>query len=160
MSINLLDLRHLRIGTKEEISSIINIRDGQFSVCTENETIYVFVLNGSKYLIDNEKVLSSDVSSDSRWIYANANVPFGYSYEFDKNDWVLDDTGDNYKLVVEDSNHVIQTDKTLIQIYDYQSNLVGVTNIGKENGLYVLTTCVDPDCRFKGRAIIIPTNKV
>lgn len=160
MSINLLDLRHLRIGTKSEISSIVNIRDGQFSVCTENETIYVFVLNGSQYVIDNEKVLSSDVSSDSRWVYANINVPFGYVYEFDASDWVLDDTGDNYKLTVEDRNRVIKTDKTMIQIYDSQSNLIGVTDIGKEDGLYVLTTCSDPDNRFKGRAIIIPTNKM
>lgn len=159
MSINLLDLRHLRVGTKAEIIEITNIRDGQFSMCTENRTLYTFVLSGASYLIDNEKVLRSDVSQDARWVYANINVPYGYVYEFSDNDWV-EDSG-NYTLTVEDPNTVIQTEKTLIQIYDSQSNLVGVTNIGKDaNGFYVLTTCKEPDCRFTGRAVIIPTNRV
>lgn len=158
MSINLLDLRHLRVGTKDEIKAITNIRDGQFSMCTENRTLYTFVLSGSTYVIDNEKVLSSSVSNDARWVYANINVPFGYVYDFDKTDWVL--SGNNYVLTVEDTNNVIQTDKTLIQIYDIYSNLVGVSNISKSNGNYVLTTCADPDCSFQGRAVIIPTNKM
>lgn len=159
MSINLLDLRHLRVGTRAEISAITNIRDGQFSLCTENKTLYTFVLSGESYIIDNEKVLRSNVSNSSRWVYANINVPFGYVYDFDLNDWELDT--DNYILTVQDPNKVIQTDKTMIQLYDSQSNLVGVTNIGKDDdGLYVLTTCAEPDCRFKGQAIIIPTNKL
>ena len=159
MSINLLDLRHLRVGTKAEISAITNIRDGQFSMCTENRTLYTFVLSGASYIIDNEKVLSSLVDTNERWVYANINVPYGYVYDFDFNDWVED--GFNYTLTVEDPNSVIQTDKTMIQLYDSQSNLVGVTNIGKDsNGLYVLTTCADPDCRFKGQGVILPTNKI
>lgn len=159
MSINLLDLRHLRVGTKDEIKAITNIRDGQFSMCTENRTLYTFVLSGASYIIDNEKVLSSLVDTNARWVYANINVPYGYVYDFDINDWVED--GINYTLTVEDPNSVIQTDKTMIQLYDSQSNLVGVTNIGKDsNGLYVLTTCADPDCRFKGQAVILPTNKI
>ena len=150
MSINLLDLRHLRVGTKAEITAITNIRDGQFPICTENRTLYTFVLSGASYIIDNEKVLSSSVDTNARWVYANINVPYGYVYDFD-----IDD------LTVEDPNTVIQTDKTMIQLYDSQSNLVGVTNIGKDsNGLYVLTTCADPDCRFKGQAVILPTNKI
>lgn len=160
MSLNLLDLRHLRVGTKAEISAITNIRDGQFSMCTENRTLYTFVLSGASYIIDNEKVLESDVSTDSRWVYANINVPFGYVYEFDLPDWVLD-ADDNYVLTIADPNTVIQTDKTMIQLYDTDSNVVGVTNIGKDaNGLYVLTTCSDPDSRFKGHAVIIPTNNL
>lgn len=159
MSINLLDLRHLRVGTKAEISAITNIRDGQFSMCTDNKTLYTFVLSGASYIIDNEKVLSSAVNENSRWVYANINVPYGYVYDFDIVDWVAD--GVNYILTVEDPHTVIQTDKTMIQIYDSQSNLVGVSHIGKDNnGLYVLTTCSDPDCRFKGQAIILPTNRV
>lgn len=159
MSINLLDLRHLRVGTKAEITAITNIRDGQFSMCTENRTLYTFVLSGASYIIDNEKVLSSSVDTNARWVYANINVPYGYVYDFDIDDWVGD--GDNYVLTIEDPNTVIQTDKTMIQLYDSQSNLVGVTNIGKDsNGLYVLTTCADPDCRFKGQAVILPTNKI
>ena len=159
MSINLLDLRHLRVGTKAEISAITNIRDGQFSMCTDNKTLYTFVLSGASYIIDNEKVLSSVVNENSRWVYANINVPYGYVYDFDLVDWVAD--GTDYVLTVEDPHTVIQTDKTMIQIYDSQSNLVGVSHIGKDNnGLYVLTTCADPDCRFKGQAIILPTNRV
>lgn len=159
MSINLLDLRHLRVGTKDEIKALTNIRDGQFSMCTENRTLYTFVLSGASYIIDNEKVLSSLVDTNARWVYANINVPYGYVYDFDISDWVED--GINYTLTVEDPNSVIQTDKTMIQLYDSQSNLVGVTNIGKDsNGLYVLTTCADPDCRFKGQAVILPTNKI
>lgn len=161
MSINLLDLRHLRVGTKSEIAAITNIRDGQFSMCTENRTLYTFVLSGAQYLIDNEKVLRSDVSANARWVYANINVPFGYVYDFVVRDWEEDSENDVYVLTIEDPNTVIQTDKTMIQLYDSQSNLVGVSNIGKdENGLYVLTTCTEPDGRFNGRAIIIPTNKV
>lgn len=158
MSINLLDLRHLRVGTKDEISAISNIRDGQFSLCTENRTLYVFVLDGADYIIDNEKVLQSSVNENARWVYANINVPYGYVYTFDIQDWVLD--GDNYKLTVEDPNRVIQTNNTVIQTYDSTDTLVGVTNINKEDGLYVLTTCSDPDCRFQGRVIILTTNKV
>ena len=75
-------------------------------------------------------------------------------------DWVLD-ADDNYVLTIADPNTVIQTDKTMIQLYDTDSNVVGVTNIGKDaNGLYVLTTCSDPDSRFKGHAVIIPTNNL
>ena len=36
-----------------------------------------------------------------------------------------------------------------------------VSDISKNNeGLYVLTTCKDPDCRFQGMAVILPTNKI
>ena len=89
MSINLLDLRHLRVGTKAEITAITNIRDGQFSMCTENRTLYTFVLSGASYIIDNEKVLSSSVDTNARWVYANINVPYGYVYDFDIDDWVV-----------------------------------------------------------------------
>lgn len=159
MSINLLDLRHLRVGTKDDIIKITNIRDGQFSVCTENKTIYIFVLNGEQYTIDNERVLPSDFSENSRWVHSNINVPFGFSYNFDIDNWI--DSGDTYKLTVVDDNGVIQTDKSLIQVYDSSNILVGVSDISKDgNGQFVLTTCKDPDCRFKGIAIIIPTNRV
>ena len=159
MSINLLDLRHLRVGTKEEIKAITNLRDGQFSLCNENKTLYTFVLDGEKYIIDNEKVLASNASLKSRWVYANINVPFGYSYSFDVTDW--EDSEDEYKLTIQDPDKVVQTDKTIIQVYDVLNTLVGVSDISKNNeGLYVLTTCKDPDCRFQGMAVILPTNKI
>ena len=74
-------------------------------------------------------------------------------------DW--EDSEDEYKLTIQDPDKVVQTDKTIIQVYDVLNTLVGVSDISKNNeGLYVLTTCKDPDCRFQGMAVILPTNKI
>ena len=154
MSINLVDLRHLRVGTKSEISAITNVRDGQFSLCTENKIMYVFVSNGASYTTDNVKVLSSAITG-AKWVSVNIDVPYGFVYTFQISDWV--DNGTDYELTVLGSGQ-LQT-KALIQIYDNNSNIVGVSNIGTDSSdNYILTTCKVPDCRFKGKVVLLPTN--
>lgn len=158
MSINLLDLRHLRVGTKTEIKAITNIRDGQFSLCTENRMMYTFVKEGASYgTPDDIKVLSSDVSSSSRWVQVNIDSPYGGVFYFQVSDWV--DGGSEYNLTLLNSN--VFNLKALLQVYDTYSNIVGVSNIGVDNSNnYVLTTCKIPDCRFEGKAVILPTNGI
>lgn len=156
MSINLLDLRHLRVGTKDEIKAITNIRDGQFSLCSENRVLYVFVSSGSNYVVDNNRILESDVSSESRWVASGIDLPLGYMYSFILTDWV---DGDGvYTITIPDPYDMYTKKRAIIQVYDSQKTLIGVSDIRRESdGRYTLEVCKDPDCRFIGEAIIIPS---
>lgn len=166
MSINSLDVRHLRADTRADVSAITNIRDGQLTECLENHVLYTFVENGSSLNIDGTKVLSSAFSNNSRWVYSGKFIAFGYSYSFDIPNFIEEDA-DNYSVILPlDTDPTISTDplltsKYIIQLRDSLNNLVDVTSIViQPDNRAKLIVSKDPDCRFKGTAIFLPTENI